>query len=401
MAALGTLGVFLTALASVTANTTATRYVHCGFQRSMQFGQTISFQSPYYPHEYPRPLECIWTFVAPVNARLQVTCPNLFIMPSQNCHLDEFWIFPSANINKADGRYYCGKNYIDVIIDNNIFSAAFFTEELVYYTYYTGFSCNVTAISKKSNTKCGVKGASRVVGGQDTAENEWPWQAGIRRSLDGTFFCGAVLIDAQLLLTAAHCAEPFSVNEIFVSLGDHKMSIESNTKFTQHIAVAKKIVHENYNSVTVDNDIALLQLTRPVIYNAGIKPICLPCKFTSYKMNGEKGTVSGWGTTTYGGRPSEVLQEVELPILTTKECQQYLNDTVTDNMICTYRKGYDACKGDSGGPLSWLKDDLYHLVGVVSFGDECAKENSPGVYTKVTNYLKWIEGKTSVNFCPS
>lgn len=44
-----------------------------------------------------------------------------------------------------------------------------------------------------------------------------------------------------------------------------------------------------------------------------------------------------------------------------------------------------------GGPLNLEVDTIQHVVGVISLGLACGF-NAPGVYTKVSSYLDWIEG---------
>lgn len=111
---------------------------------------------------------------------------------------------------------------------------------------------------------------------------------------------------------------------------------------------------------------------------------------------GVRGIASGWGTLKEDGKPSCVLQEVEVPVISNEECRNtnYSSKMISDNMMCA---GYpatgqkDTCQGDSGGPLVRERDDKkYELIGIVSWGNGCARPGYPGVYTRVTRYLDWI-----------
>ena len=57
--------------------------------------------------------------------------------------------------------------------------------------------------------------------------------------------------------------------------------------------------------------------------------------------------------------------------------------------------GKDSCNGDSGGPLIWkdCADDPYYQIGLVSFGTKDCAKGTPGVYTRVAEYMDWIESK--------
>lgn len=55
-------------------------------------------------------------------------------------------------------------------------------------------------------------------------------------------------------------------------------------------------------------------------------------------------------------------------------------------------------QGDSGGPLQVPKYEssqqtsvLYYVIGVTSFGIGCAQPNLPGIYTRVSSFIDWIE----------
>ncbi|XP_064087574.1 proclotting enzyme-like [Macrobrachium nipponense] len=253
--------------------------------------------------------------------------------------------------------------------------------------------------SSNSSCQCGIKGRSRIVGGNEAEALEWPWQAGIYyHSGSRSPFCGGSLLSDEWVITASHCVDGKEASQIYVILGDHDTTVTEATELQFNIDGI--IMHENYDSSTVDNDIALLRLQTPVgsFADGGIFPICLPANYISEDFIGENATVTGWGTLQYQGAKSHVLMEVDVPIV---ECQNYpvIADDVTNNMICAYEQGRDSCQGDSGGPLQLQLDGKYYLIGLVSFGHGCGDLDSPGVYTKVTNYINWIESNTGVNFC--
>ena len=70
-----------------------------------------------------------------------------------------------------------------------------------------------------------------------------------------------------------------------------------------------------------------------------------------------------------------------------------------------YVAGSDSCSGDSGGGLYHWKDGKPRLIGVVSRGygsgdeDGCAELNFPGIYSRVTHFLKWIHENSKDGYC--
>uniref|UniRef100_A0A8C8RUS6 Peptidase S1 domain-containing protein n=1 Tax=Pelusios castaneus TaxID=367368 RepID=A0A8C8RUS6_9SAUR len=219
----------------------------------------------------------------------------------------------------------------------------------------------------------------RIVGGY-ACEKGQPWQAAL---FYDHLYCGGVLINKDWVLTAAHCRLP-GVLTVRLGLYNLRQPDESEQRRT----VSKLIPHPNYNSRTRDSDIMLIKLTTPVQFNNNVYPIALA---RSTASPGTICLVSGWGTTTSPIRSvPALLQCANLQIVSAGECQNAYPGSVTDNMLCAgvAEGGVDSCQGDSGGPLVCGGT----LQGIVSWGQEqCAQPRKPGVYTKISNYVNWIQ----------
>ena len=156
--------------------------------------------------------------------------------------------------------------------------------------------------------------------------------------------------------------------------------------------VLEVITHADYNSISSYNDIKLLKLDRPITGKGGGRIINMIGQGQETAVE-TVARVSGWGQVTFENKNnSEVLRTVEVDIIDHATCAAaywYL----TSGMICASRLNKDSCISDSGGPLA-IDDNL--LIGVVSFGYECARESHPGVYAKVSNYRNWIHDNSGV-----
>lgn len=166
------------------------------------------------------------------------------------------------------------------------------------------------------------------------------------------------------------------------------------------VSVEEQIPHENYRPERTDRkfDIALLRLSRDVIFTDFVKPICLPSNATV----GQKVQAAGWGKAE-NTSSSNIKLKVSLPLADWNMCQSmYASAKVNlgPTQICAGgEQGKDTCKGDSGGPLMYRQRNRnsvakWSVVGVVSFGPStCGKVGWPGVYTKVHDYVPWILSK--------
>ncbi len=228
----------------------------------------------------------------------------------------------------------------------------------------------------------------RIVGGTDALPGAWPWAAAIAlvRS-DGSLFqyCGGSLIDAEWVLTAAHCeVEPGDK----IILGRNDLTGSGG----EVIDVDFVLSHVDYNTPRHNNDIALVKLSSP----SSQSPVQLVDAAGVNSQPGDPATVIGWGRLSEGGTSSPTaLQQVEVPIQTNTACQSgYGNLTITDNMVCAGidQGGMDSCQGDSGGPLMVRPGAQapWEQAGVVSFGIGCARPGVFGVYTRVARYVDWV-----------
>lgn len=128
-----------------------------------------------------------------------------------------------------------------------------------------------------------------------------------------------------------------------------------------------------------------------------MQPACLP-DGSRTDFAGSLTTIAGWGRTAEKYPTSPVLRFVTVPVWSQDQCLDsgYGPKRITENMMCAgYHDGKkDACQGDSGGPMQMKgPTGSMELIGIVSWGRGCARPNLPGIFTKVVNYLPWIQRK--------
>ncbi len=189
----------------------------------------------------------------------------------------------------------------------------------------------------------------------------------------------------------------FSVDPALCLTGEHNTQVNEGTE--QFIQVAEIIMHENYVTRTADNDIALLHLASPIVYNMYAVPVCLPTRTLAERdlWDISLHTVSGWGRRSENGPTSTLLRRLKVPRIPTQQCVEESGVVLTKNMFCAgYIEGrQDSCKGDSGGPLVTQYKKTSFLLGIVSWGKGCARPGNYGIYTRVSNYLEWIHNRTA------
>jgi len=224
---------------------------------------------------------------------------------------------------------------------------------------------------------------------------EYPWQ--VAMFTGSRYHCGASIISEWHMLTAAHCVQPYRVNPsvLKLSLGDWNLK-NSHDGAYKAARIKKVAVHPGYSRLTLQNDLAVLTLQKPIKFTERIRPVCLPTH--DMKTDGLRATVTGWGRDENKKLKSK-LQEHEASIITNSKCSaQWVKKKAPSNfiqpsMLCMDASQGDSCNGDSGGPLVTLDRNRqkWIQVGLVSFGSgSCKDRELAGVYTRLSKYLTWI-----------
>ncbi|NWW00821.1 TRY1 protein, partial [Machaerirhynchus nigripectus] len=180
-------------------------------------------------------------------------------------------------------------------------------------------------------------------------------------------------------------------SRIQVQLGKHNLEFTEPTQ--QFINSAKVIRHSGYSAYTLDNDIMLIKLATPAQLSNAVQTVPLPTRCVA---TGTTCLISGWGNTLSSGTNyPDTLQCLKAPVLSAADCSDSYPGQITKNMMCVgfLEGGKDSCQGDSGGPVVCNGE----LQGIVSWGMGCAQRGYPGVYTKVCNYVSWIQSTMAAN----
>ncbi|XP_035715755.1 trypsin alpha-3 [Folsomia candida] len=247
----------------------------------------------------------------------------------------------------------------------------------------------------ETNCACGkvaTNTAPKIVGGKKSQNHASPWLGALvyTGGSQPSQFCGSSLINDRYVVTAGHCVvgKITTTQGYQVFLGSNKI----NGTDAKRVNIVGVIVHPNYNSQTLENDIALIQLAEQIKITPKIRPICLakgPATFA-----GKNANVAGWGTQQKGGNAVNQLRNAWVKIMENSVCAKNYTTAkvkITPNMLCASLPGRDSCSGDSGGALVVKENaDTFRQVGVVSFGIDCGNTHYPGVYTRITRYYKWI-----------
>nr|XP_011447092.3 zinc metalloproteinase nas-39-like [Crassostrea gigas] len=379
---------------------------------------------------YPDNINCRWHIKAPADKVITLQFNTFFLEKDRSCQYDNLQVLDGPLASSPLIGRYCGVIYPQKLTSTGTdLYLRFQTDESeneigfnITYTVHdpiptcapSDFTCSDgTCIDRTSvcdgikncasgndevvcASNCGIPaispslGNSRIVGGKEATPGSWPWQASIVYGSFKDHMCGGTLISDQWVVTAGHCFEDDrSTSSWHVVLGNHHLNRHDSHQIV--VGVSKVLVHERYDQDTTENDITLLKLATPVTLNDYVNIVCLPKRTVS---SGQHCYITGFGDTM-GTCCHDVLKQAEIPIIDVTRCNstRYTDGQVFNTNICAGldKGGIDTCQGDSGGPLVCNIDGKWQLEGVTSWGVGCADPMSPGVYTKVFDYVNWIQ----------
>jgi len=241
--------------------------------------------------------------------------------------------------------------------------------------------------------------SGRIVGGDDANIEDYPWHVALL-NLSGNQYCAGTILSATWILTAAHCSTPNRV----------RAGVTNKTDNTgQDRFITAKINHPLYSPY--QNDIALIQLASPLdLSDPKVKaiPVLTGAHANDgYTDAGVVSVVTGWGRLSQGGPTTNILQVVELPLVSNEDAVSigwYAPTQITTDMLCAGllgEGGIDACQGDSGGPLVVPDPGSplgFSVAGVTSWGIGCAQPQHPGVWARVSHFESWIASHTGLSW---
>ncbi|CAB3375765.1 Hypothetical predicted protein [Cloeon dipterum] len=260
--------------------------------------------------------------------------------------------------------------------------------------------CNLNSASKlrgvwNPEPKRDPQATDRIYGGVEAGRDEFPFMAAV--ILGEVALCGGALVSSTSVLTSAQCLLT-SFEVINVHLGVHNLTDDTETGRII-IKATRTIVHEQFNSLNLDNDIGIIKLPMSV-EASNILPVALPSRSFAEGNSFENYTarIFGWGLRSSAPSAifSDILQTAESMVINNTVCEDIYElfvPYVTPLKLCLDNSGLSgACIGDAGGPIVTPRpeDGKFVLIGTISFSAGPCGYEMPVIAARLSLYLDWI-----------
>uniref|UniRef100_A0A1E1WTE4 Peptidase S1 domain-containing protein n=1 Tax=Pectinophora gossypiella TaxID=13191 RepID=A0A1E1WTE4_PECGO len=236
-----------------------------------------------------------------------------------------------------------------------------------------------------------------IVGGVIATADAHPYLAGLVISLvgiAGNSACGSSLLTTNRLVTAAHCWTHGTMQawQFTVVLGSQFLFYGGT-----RIATSQVILHPQYVSQFLMNDVAMIYLPTPVTFTQSIQPVALPSGTQLWDtFAGTWAIAAGYGKVNdqqTGVSTATQVSEVFLQVITYAQCVSiYGSSFITPSTLCTSGTGsVGVCGGDSGGPLVSFQNGQRTLIGISSFAANVGCQlGHPSGFARVTSFMSFI-----------
>lgn len=202
--------------------------------------------------------------------------------------------------------------------------------------------------------------------------------------------CSVILIDKDHLIIAAHCIEMIDPTNIILIAGAHNLSSTTETAIRQMRTIKQIFVHPQYNSLTTDNNIAILRVNTSFIFTKYVQPACLPDD--EIQLN-EEVIAIGWGKEQFSDTNHKILKQVYTTLVSNCSFYWPLDDSNQQLCVSDAITSNSACDDSESGAILTLRKGKYVVEGIANYMKECNTTDNghkPVVYTRISNFKTWI-----------